>query len=163
MALIVEDGNIVTGANTYVSEAGFATYLADRGLTLSGDNGTAEQVIIIGMDYIETRQYQGMKSTKEQGTQWPRIGVVVDGYDIDSDEIPSDLIIAQYEVAFATDAGNNPLSNLDRETKMEKVGDIQVEYSDSAKDSVELRKVDARLDKLLMGGGSSGVTFLARA
>lgn len=163
MALIVEDGSIVAGANSYVSEAEFNAYLDNRGIIFNGVNGTAEQVLILAMDYIEGKDFIGEKNTKAQTTQWPRSGAYVDGFLIDDNEIPVDLKYAQIEVGIAIDAGNNPLSTLDRETKREKVGDIEVEYSDGARDSVELRSVNNRLAKLTTGGTGSGFVMLSRA
>lgn len=163
MALVVEDGSIVSGANTYASAAGFNTYLSNRGKYLSGQNGTVEQLLLKAMDYIDTQAFLGTKSTKLQPLQWPRLDVVIDGYSVDSDEIPDDLVYAQIETAISMDEGNDPLASLGRTTKREKVGDIEVEYAGDAKDTVELVAVKARLDKLIQGGSSGSVVELARA
>lgn len=163
MALIVEDGNIVAGANTYVNTTTFSTFLSSRGKSFIGTEGNSEQTLLLAMDYIETQNFLGNKYTKAQSLQWPRSGVYVDGFLIETDEIPSDLQIAQMETAISIDSGNNPLSTLGRETEMEKVGDITVKYSSGAKDSAELRAVDSRLDKLTRGGGSDVSVPLVRA
>lgn len=163
MALVIEDGSVVANANSYVTTAELDTFLANRGKFLEGDNGTSEQVLLLAMDYIETQSFLGVKGSKDQALQWPRTGVLIDGYSVDSDEIPNDLKLAQMEVAIAIDSGNNPLSTLDRETKREKVGDIEVEYSDGAKDSVELRAVNSRLSKLVISGAGTTTIQLMRA
>jgi hypothetical protein len=154
MTITVEDGSIVTGANSYATEAQFNVHAAARGIALTGDNGTSEQLLILAMDYIESQNFIGAKLTKDQPLQWPRSGAVVDGFDVEETEIPDDLIFAQLEAAIAIDAGNNPMAPKSRETKREKVGDIEVEYSDGAKDAVELVAVNARLAKLVVGGSS---------
>lgn len=162
MAIVVEDGTIVTGANSYVSEADFSAYLSSRGKTFGSSNGSKEQVLIKSMDYIEIQEFIGTKLTKAQSLQWPRAGAVIDGFVIEQDEIPEDLKYAQLDTALSIDEGNNPLDPLDRETKREKVGDIEVEYSDGASDDVELRSVDSRLKKLVSGGAGSGYVRIVR-
>jgi hypothetical protein len=147
-ALIVEDGSTVPDANTYVSAADFSTYMSDRGLTFSGSNGTQEQVLLKAMDYIEAQNFIGFKKSKEQALQWPRTEVYIDGYAYESDEIPSLLLKLQMEVSIAIDAGNDPSANVGRATKREKVGDIEVEYMDSADDSLELVAVKNVLKKI---------------
>jgi hypothetical protein len=163
MAIVVEDGTIVAGANSYTDAAALNAYLDVRGLQLSFQNGDEEALLHQAMDYIETRDFIGNKLTKAQSTQWPRSGVSVDGFPVEEDEIPSDLSLAQIETAIAIDNGTDPLANIERETKREKVGDVEVEYMDKAKDSVELTAIDARLDKLLVRGGSAGTVDLMRA
>ena len=151
MAIIAEDGTIVTGANSYVATADLTTYATARGITLTSG---AETLLIQAMDYIESLMYKGVKFTRDQGLQWPRANVVIDGRLFDSDAIPAELIKAQKEVAIAIDQGNGPLINLPRSTKREKVGPLEVEYMDGAA-SVELnRKITASLWKLLANGGT---------
>lgn len=163
MALIVENGSIVTNANTYVTTTDFDAYLSARGKFLGGNNGTSEQLLLSAMDYIESRDFAGVKNTKSQPLQWPRTGVYVDGFLVADDEIPADLKYAQIEVAIAIDSGTNPMAPLGRETKREKVGDIEVEYDDGARSTTELVAVNARLNKLLVSGSNVGVVFLNRA
>ena len=37
-SIIVEDGSLVTGANSYISEADLTTYATDRGIVITGTN-----------------------------------------------------------------------------------------------------------------------------
>ena len=163
MALVIEDGSVVAGANSYTTIAEFAAYLDARGSFLEGNNGNDEQLLLLAMDYLESQDFIGDKYSKTQPLQWPRTGVCIDGFSIDEDEIPEILKSAQIEVAIAIDSGNNPLSALDRETKREKVGDIEVEYSDGARDSIELRAVNSILKKLVASGAGNSVVQLMRA
>lgn len=148
MTLIVETGSIVTGANTYASEAELTSYLAARGLTLGGAVATAEQLLLSAMDYIESRTFAGTKKTKDQPLQWPREGVYIDGFLVESTEIPNSLKYAQIETAIAIDGGENPMANLGRVAKREKVDVIEVEYESGSSDSTTLTAVQAHLDKL---------------
>jgi hypothetical protein len=163
MAIVVEDGTIVSGANSYASESELTTRASARGITLTAANGTPEQILLKSMDFIESQNYAGSKLTKAQVLQWPRAGVYVDGFLVEDDEIPVELKIAQMETALSIDAGVNPLSTLGRETRREKVGDIEVEYVPGSKDSPDIRAISAYLDKLLVNGANVGVVQLERA
>ena len=145
--IIVETGAGLTNSNSYVSESDLATYATDRGVTITG---TAAVLIIQAMDYLESRQFLGTKSDIDQALQWPRFGVEVDAYYVDSDEIPTLLKQAEMEICIAIDGGVDPLANLGRETKREKVGDLEVEYAVGARPDTYLTAAEAKLRKLLV-------------
>ncbi|MCA8837358.1 MAG: hypothetical protein K8963_05860 [Proteobacteria bacterium] len=145
--IIVETGAGLTNSNSYVSESDLATYASDRGVTITG---TAAVLIIQAMDYLESRQFLGTKSDIDQALQWPRFGVEVDAYYVDSDEIPTLLKQAEMEICIAIDGGVDPLANLGRETKREKVGDLEVEYAIGARPDTYLTAAEAKLRKLLV-------------
>jgi len=155
--ITVEDGTIVTGANSYVSEADFSTYATDRGITISG---TAAVLLIQAMDYLEAQPFKGLKYSEDQPLQWPRYGVVIDSYELASDAIPQSLIDVQCELAIGIDGGNNPLANESRATKKEKVGDIEVEYMDGARNSTYLVAANTKIQKLLRSG-AGGINAVA--
>jgi len=146
MALVIEDGTGKADAQSYASEAELAAYALERGITVSG---TDTELLIQAMDYIETKNFIGDKNTKEQALQWPRIGAITDGFYIDTDEIPLSLIDSQIEVALSIDGGINPMSSETRETKKERVGDIEVEYMDGARPSTYLTAAETKLKKLI--------------
>ena len=147
--IVVEDGTIVAGANSYVSAADLSTYATDRGITIAG---TAAVLLIQAMDYIEQLPFQGMKYTSGQALQWPRGGVYIDGYYVDTETIPQLLIDAVCEVALAIDADNNPLDVIERQVASESVGPISVTYVTGAYDQTYLTAVQNKLSKLLIGG-----------
>lgn len=152
MALIVEDGSVVSNANSYISIADFETYAAARDYTIVG---TSETLLIKAMDYLEAQSYKGIKYTSTQALQWPRVDVVIDSYLVDTDTIPTELINAQCEVAMAIDAGNDPLLDLPRKTISEQVGPIAVTYADGSSSLVINRRIMNALYKLLKTGGRS--------
>lgn len=159
--IIVEDGTGKTDSNSYIDEAGLTTYATDRGITLTAATDAAKAVLLIqAMDYIEAQPYKGYKYTDEQALQWPRAGVVIDSYSVDTDEIPQLLIDALCETAISVDAGANPLAPVGRSTKKEKVGDIEVEYMDGARDSTYIAAAENKLSKLLKAG-SGGISAVA--
>lgn len=160
MAIVIEDGTQVAGANSYVTEAELTAYATARGITLTG---TAEPLLIQAMDYIESRRFKGDKMTKAQPLQWPRSGVYVDGYLIENDEIPGKLKSAQLALAVAIDAGNNPLATSTQAVKREKVDVIEVEYQDGTSSSPYIASVQAYLSDLIIPGSGFGTATVTRA
>ena len=156
--IIVENGSIVTGANSYVTEAELATYASDRGITISG---TEAVLIIQAMDYVENLEFIGIKTEEDQPLQWPRYDAVVDNYLIDSDAIPQLLKDGQMEACLAIDAGNDPLANVARQTKKEKVDVLEVEYMDNASSKTIVKRITNKLRKLI-NGSVSGISFVVR-
>lgn len=155
MAIIVEDGSNVENANSYVTEAELSEYATARGITLTT---ASEQLLILSMDYIEALEYKGIKTYEEQPLQWPRYNVTVDGYWLDSDEIPKELKAGQMATAIAIDQGNSPLQTVGRSTKREKVDVLEVEYMDGSSINTTDPNITNSLKKLLKGG-SNGTSF----
>lgn len=153
--IIVEDGTIVAGANSYITEIELDTYAADRGVTVVG---TKAQLLISAMDYIESLSYQGQIIQYTQPLQWPRGGVVIDGYSVPITTIPQLLKDALAETALAIDAGNSPIGDVERVKDQVTVGTISVTYSKSAASTTIVRKISTKLKKLL-SAGNTGFSF----
>jgi hypothetical protein len=154
-AIVVEDGTVVTGANSYVSTTELATYATDRGISITG---TAAILLITAMDYIESLDFKGEPWTSTQPLIWPRINVIIDGWYQNVDDIPQQLKEAQMETALAIDAGNGPLIDLPRNVIREKVGEIEVQYAQGTSSLILVRKINAKLKKLLNSSGSIKVS-----
>lgn len=146
MAIIIEDGTQVVGANSYATVAQLATYAADRHVTVTAAGAV---LLIKAMDALEHKNFVGTKANPDQALQWPRLGVQIDGYNIASNTIPANLINSQIELAIAIDGGDNPLANQGRETVREKIGDIEVEYGKSAHATTYLAAAEAKLSGLV--------------
>lgn len=102
MALIIEDGSLVDGANSYCSVAYARSYAAARGKEFPSTTNEAEVLLIQAADYLESyrARFKGSKVAKSQSLQWPRSGVTeVDGFDVAEDEIPDLLMRAQAQLA----------------------------------------------------------------
>lgn len=152
MAIVVEDGSIVAGANSYVSEAELTSYAGDRGVTITGDE---EELLIRAMDYVESLNFIGIKLTQDQPLQWPRANVVIDGYYVYTDVIPNELKKGLMETALSIDNGEDPLANVPRQKSSVQVGDLAVTY-EKGQATTTVRKISASLKKLVtsMGGAS---------
>jgi hypothetical protein len=148
--IIVEDGTGKTNSNSYISEADFSTWLADRGITLTGDAG---ELLIKANDYLETLVFIGNKYSEAQALQWPRYNVHVDGFYIEPATIPKDLKTAQMQFAVSINAGVDPLATIGRATKKVKLDVMEIEYMDNASSQPFITAGNAALSKLLAGGG----------
>lgn len=144
MALVVEDGSVVAGANTYVTLAEFKAWADDRGITYGTDAAVTQQ-IYRAMDYFERLQFIGNKANENQPLQWPRTEALIDGYYADATEIPAPVKLAVYEAIVVEAAGNSELEVQDRRTLKEKIGDIEVQYADNS----ENRKITPALQYAL--------------
>ena len=148
MALVVEDGTLVSGADSYVTLAEFKAWADKRGVTYGTDSAVTQQ-IYRAMDYIESLNFIGEKSDENQALQWPRDQVVIDGYYIDSDEMPNELKVAVYESIKAEIDGDSRMTASDRRTISEKVGDLQVTYANNADLKRSIPAVTRALRKLI--------------
>lgn len=164
MTLIIEDGSIVTGANSYITVAEYNTWADARfgagRATAPADDTAAEQLILRAMDYFETKAFKGIKSQESQPLQWPRDGVIVDNYYVDSDEIPKEVKFSIYELAYAEESGNGQFNVVDRKVTREKVDVIEIEYSATSGSRNTVVAASATMRKLLKGGGGFGVVHI---
>lgn len=135
MALTVEDGSLVSGADSYISLEDARTYCTARGLSLSDEDATAEIQLRRAFDYLEMKRasYKGSKVDSAQLTQWPRTGVIIEGVEVDSATIPTELKNAQIQYAVAINSGLDllPSSAGTPFVVREKVGALETEYSNS--------------------------------
>lgn len=166
MALVVEDGTGVSGADSYISLADARTYATSRGISISADDTTAEQQLRQGFDYLEAKrsQYQGAKTDSAQPAQWPRDGVYVDGVELATNLIPTELQYAQVQLAAAVDGGSdlNPVGGSSFVTE-EVVGPITTKYSEKVNTTgiPIVRAAETLLAPFLVSGGYAVATVRA--
>lgn len=138
MALIVEDGSIVAGADSYISRVDVIAYAAKRGVTLADDD-TTDQKVIKAMDYLA--YYDGRWKGEQvepdvQSLAWPRkYAYIGSGYSpFPDDQIPANLVKATAELTMHVNAGVNLLPTVSGDTAFvtrEKVDVIETEYSEA--------------------------------
>lgn len=144
--LVIEDGSIVAGANTYVDLAKARELASCRGLALPADDELLTQYLIRAMDYLEARRcdFQGEKADINQALQFPRKGLTYECREIEPPEngdpwfMPSELAKAQVQLAVKIKEGV-PLYSQDPTTDsnfesgpivQETIGPLTVKYSD---------------------------------
>lgn len=105
MAFQVETGSGDAGANAYVSVAYFRTHHTDRGNSANADftDPDVQAGIIRASEYVDKRfgiRFVGLRKTKGQGLEWPRIDAFdADGYLLSgADDLPRNLekAVAEY-------------------------------------------------------------------
>lgn len=127
---------------SYSTEAELTAYATARGVTLVED---LTVLLTKAHDFIESKSYKGSRYSSQQLTMWPRSDVYVDGVLIPSDVVPQGIKNAEMQTAIEIDTGFDPLSNVERSIKRERVDVIEVEYMESSSDTTRLTKVMALL------------------
>lgn len=132
MAINVETGAIVPGAESYVAVADCDTYHLNRGnAAWTGTDAVKESALRKAAAYLDGHYCNRFKGAKyqplTQSMQWPRVEVVIDGYLLDTTTIPQRLKDAQAELALiALTADLAP--NVSAGIKREKIDVLETEY-----------------------------------
>jgi len=159
MPLVIEDGSLVANANSYVSVADARAYAEARASNFPTNDAEGEAALIVAMDYLESLrgEYQGSKvSPGVQSLQWPRTGVVIDGWDVPYTFIPSELKFAQIQLAIESANGTDLMPTGDgREVIREKIDVLETEWAPGSGGAAQpiFAKVQAFLAPLLNSGG----------
>lgn len=157
MAIVVEDGSGLPGAESYASVSDADTYQAARGRTLWAALSTneKEQALRRATDWMlqEYRdRWQGTRMTETQALDWPRYDVCLDGYWVATDTVPKEVVRACIEMAFRAASGDL-LKDQGAQVQSKSVGPISVTYAQGARQNVKYAAVDSMLRGLLSGGG----------
>lgn len=154
--IVIEDGSIVAGSNSYITIEELDDYAMARGCDIPIEKPERVALIIRAADYTESfrRKFQGTKVSGDQSMQWPRVNVWVDGFTVASDAIPVDLKKAQLQAAIEY-IDFDMLPTTEQNIKKEKVDVIEVEYQDGdgSLTAPTFPKVDQYLEALLKRGG----------
>lgn len=156
--ITVEDGTGKADAQSYISVADADTHFAARGITLWDTmlEAEKEQALTRATDYmvqVYRTRWLGERVSATQALDWPREGVEVDGFDVDEDVVPAEVELACAEMAFKAAFGELA-ADIERLTKREKVGPIEVEYSEHGPQFKRYRAVDNLLAPYLRAGTS---------
>jgi len=149
MAIVVEDGTLVSGANSYITLAEFKAWADDRGITYGNDSLLSQQ-LYRATDYFETLRFRGLKADENQTMQWPRDQVLIDGYAVDSNEIPSEVKLSIYELIKIEIDGDSKLAPSEREVTSEQIDSIKITYKDNAGMKRSTPALERALRKLVM-------------
>ena len=109
MTIIVEDGSIVTGANSWVTRAALITYASARGVVIA-DTAATDVMLVKAADFISAMEprLKGDLVDRNQPTAYPRLNLYISDWWWLSTEIPTAVIKAQFEVALEINAGEDP-------------------------------------------------------
>lgn len=161
MALVIEDGSGLPGAEAYVSVADADTYFAARGNAAWAalETGAKEQALRAGADYLGStygEQWKGERVSAVQALDWPRKCVKANGFKLDDDIVPVAVARANAEMAVRASAGEL-VADQGTQVTQETVGPITVAYALGARQGVKYAAVDGLLSALLRAGGSGSV------
>lgn len=162
MALIVEDGSGVSGAESYLSVALADAYWTYRNDSVWNAYATAkkEAALRAATQYIDaTYKFNSTMSSATQALEWPRASFYgVSGRYYGGTEIPQSLKDAVAELAYEWGVNGALLPTADRgnDIKRVKAGSVEVEYNSSAP-TVKTFNFVSRLLSDLTKGGNSGV------
>ena len=172
MALVIETGVGSSSSTSYVTVAEARAYALARGVTLSSTDSVVEVQILKAMDFLQalTQSYQGCKTwppalgqyDHEQALAWPRTGVVIDGYSLNSDKIPQTLKDAQCQLVIEIFNGVDIMpTGTGAAIKREKVDVLETEYANAYTNasSPTLTKVYALLKPIMGYGYGSAYIF----
>jgi hypothetical protein len=172
MALVIEDGSNVSGAEAYADAAALDAWaLKVWGAALTGDDDAKEAAIRRAVAWLDAQAWVGTRANgRDQSLAWPRKNAIdADLYKIGETEIPNELITGQHILARAELTSPGVLSpdvTLSGNKVLTEVKGI-VWTPQSAPNTVEAARpvitmaMDA-IKGLLVNGGRTGSRLLER-
>lgn len=164
MPLVVEDGSIVAGADSYINLVDARTFAAKYGLVLPTDDTEAEAALRNGAVYVGLQEPNmcGTRVSATQSLAYPRQGVSLYGFPALPTTIPLQVIQAQViaAVEYGTNSGVRGSSD-GRATSMERVeGAVTVQYFNNG-ETGNTTTITAAIDALrpLLCGMNNGFQF----
>lgn len=131
MALVIETGLVVPGAESYATAAELATYAANYGLTIPADEAAQESLLRRAYLEMASMPWKGCAVSPDQTGAWPRYGVCRNGFIIASDVIP--LQVKQGQMALSAEIHADDLDPPDQRTgavtKERVEGAIDIQYA----------------------------------
>lgn len=167
MALTVEDGSIVAGADSYISLADARTLATKYGWVLPADDTEAEQALRNGTGYVDLQEprFVGSRVSASQELAWPRKdGTYSYGFEIPDDSIPSAVQCAQVAAAVEYGQGTDVRASSDGRSiaSEEVVGAVKQSYFDNGASSGNV-EITRALDclKPVINSAAGGVYSLS--
>jgi len=164
MALTIEDGSQVSGADSYVTRAEYIAYALTLGITVA-DTSTADDELVAASIYIDSQEpkLKGYRVSRDQSISYPRDGMYLNGFVWESDEIPTQVKYAQFNLALDIKADidiYNP-DKTDSIVKREKIeGAIEVEYAVTEKGTVTKQSLSNSYMNILMNNQTMSIPLV---
>ena len=133
MALVIEDGTVVAGANSFVTVEEAREFALARGVELSEVDADVEVLSQAAIDFIvsnEARLAGTRTDPDNQELPYPRTGVSLYGAELLENSIPSTLKKAQMQLMLDSHKGVPLVQDDTAEpaVKREKIGPIDTEF-----------------------------------
>lgn len=152
--IVVETGNVIANANSYVDLAFARAYAGQYGLSLPADDDAASSALLNAERFLagfESR-FQGRRVDADQVLSWPRAGVVANGFPVDTDAIPIQVKHAQVEAAALITSGALTFNvRTGAFVTKKKVDVIETEYSEKVLTTPDGNPQYPKIETLLSG------------
>ncbi len=159
--LVIEDGSIIDGANSFATDAEFNSYANVRNIDLPATQPDREALLVLAMDYLFSKEQElkGSRVSAEQDLPYPRRGVCSNGFNVASDAIPQSLKKAQMELALQANESSLLVSGEVQNLASFNVDGVYSEtyFSGGGWTQVRTDKADAYLDSLMRNNGSNNM------
>ena len=162
MALVIEDGSIVAGADSFATVAEFATYATNYGRTVTDDTDAVEALLRRAALQMGDMPWKGYTANREQALCWPRYSVMANGWEIPSSMIPPRIKAGQMALACELYADDQAPAELKSGPIVsEKVGPLETTYAaapSSVSKPVASRQSQAQFAQFLESASSVRLT-----
>lgn len=146
MAITVEDGTGLAGADSFISVADADTFHTDRGNTTWTGTDAVKEVALRRASFFLTHAFSWKGEPLTQRTQalaWPRVGVIDgDGFSVDSDAVPQEIKDATCLAALqelVTQGSLNPITKPSDAVDVVKIGPLMFDFANSSSSPLNKR------------------------
>lgn len=158
--LIIEDGSIVTNANSFATDAEFKAYANLEGASVPATQPEREALLILAMKYIESkeRSLKGCRVSSLQELPFPRRDLCVNGFYIETTVIHKNAKKAQMELALQAVNSELFINSQSKNVQREKLGDLEIEYfSGGSWANIRTDSADIFLKPLMLNNGNDNI------
>ena len=99
MALVIENGGVVTGADSFATAAELVTYAENFGKTIPVEVPAQEALLRRAALQMDAMPWKGRAVNSDQALAWPRAEVKRQGWVLRLDEIPPQIKAGQMALA----------------------------------------------------------------
>lgn len=143
MALIITPA--APDADSYASVAQFDDYCQRMGYDISSFTEPQKEATLrratMYIDGVYYGRFIGHAATQEQALEWPRVDAVYRGKTLPANEIPLKVVHATCEAAYIEasqpDALSASFAGQSGQVVREKVGELEVQYSDAKSQNID--------------------------
>jgi hypothetical protein len=156
--LIVEDGSVAANANSFVTDDEFKAYADIRNKDIPATQPDREALLVLAMDYLFSieDELQGYRTDSTQTLPFPRTGVCLNQYPMDSNFIPQNVKNAQMELAMQASESDILISEQSQSLASFSVDGVYSEsyFNGGSWTQVRTDKADAYLNALKKSYGN---------
>jgi Putative DnaT-like ssDNA binding protein len=99
MALVIENGSVVPGADSFATTAELVTYAANFGRVIPADVAAQEALLRRSALQMTSLPWKGQTVSRDQALAWPRANVKRQGWILPINEIPAQVKAGQLALA----------------------------------------------------------------